>query len=152
MTKVDGQGTVRKLVVGCCLLLAGFVPFAFGADAASNTRFVNDKISLEAQVLPTDPFHPAYKADGRPEPLQIRRGDVVKVVITGTLANGFHTYPVALKGPNQASYFSKFTIAKSDGFVPLSPVFESQPELVDGVYEYSHQFSWSQEEIGRAHV
>ncbi|MBI3409171.1 MAG: hypothetical protein HY040_12560 [Planctomycetes bacterium] len=137
---------MRPQLINTILALA-FLPSTMCAAGEQKHQFENRRIVLEANVFPEDPFDKAYELNGKPQALQVRRGDVVRVVVSGTLKSRFHTYPVNLKGPNQAAYLSAYKLGPVDGLVAINTLVESTPELVKGIYEYHDSFTWSQDVV-----
>jgi thiol:disulfide interchange protein DsbD len=82
-------------------------------------------------------------------PATARPGDIVKLTVTGTPLNGYHTYPLtklAVDQPEQTK--SKLVVATDSVFRPLWPVLETEPVPVNenGVIwlEHSQKFTWIQ--------
>lgn len=90
--------------------------------------------------------------DVKLEPQQARRGETVKLTITGMPRPGFHTYPLTQRTPDQDEIgLSKLVYKDTPGLKALQPVTESNPELarVEGLgtfqLEHKEKFTWVQE-------
>ena len=93
----------------------GEEPFAPAAKDAKHLRFSTSFSS-------SDPFAGMNQVTAG----KARRGDTFQVVLTGTLAKGFHTYPLTRRAPKQdADVLSKVQIASDTSFVPLYPRLET---------------------------
>lgn len=123
---------------------------------------------------PDDPFHPLNAAGatlppgkaGAPkpdptadlvrfeftlEPGEGRRGQTVRLTITGTPKSGYHTYPLTQKSEDPAqdeSGLNRLVFTAPPGLVPLQPVIESDPQFVvqkaGGVFlEHDKPFTWA---------
>jgi thiol:disulfide interchange protein DsbD len=96
-----------------------------------------------------DPFSKANAA--RTTPTEFKRGESFFVTITGTLAPGFHTYPVTMHTSAQnETGLTKITYPDKAVFAPLWPVKESKPDFYytaeRKVYlEFEGQVTWTQE-------
>ena len=104
-----------------------------GADAASA---ISKRIDLSVSVTPP----------------QARRGETVKLTITGRPKPGYHTYPItqrtAAEDEDTLSKPPKYE--EAPGLKPLWPLTESEPVVVNegdlGSYlEYKGEFTWSQD-------
>ncbi len=61
--------------------------------------------------------------------IQVRRGEIVRLRITGTPKAGYHTYPVTMALENQSiSGLTTLKYAEVKGVVPLWPIQESEPK------------------------
>jgi thiol:disulfide interchange protein DsbD len=120
-----------------------------------------------AHADPDDPFDPANKApvlgprtikltelirfDVKASPAKVRRGEVVRITLTGTTANGHHTYPITKITNSQPPSDVTIKYTGFDGIRPLWPIDESEPELVFSpldkqvVFEHDKPFTWSQD-------
>lgn len=86
-------------------------------------------------------------------PKQGRRGETVRLTITGTPKPGFHTYPLTQRSADPAqdpSQLSRLEYGSVAGLQPLWPVVESepQPKLEEGVgwfLEHEAPFTWKQD-------
>jgi thiol:disulfide interchange protein DsbD len=80
-------------------------------------------------------------------PQEARRGETVKLTITGKPRPGYHSYPLTQRTADQAEVTLKYE--ETTGLKPLQPVTESAPEFVEeetGVYlEHKRPFTWSQD-------
>jgi thiol:disulfide interchange protein len=139
-------------------MLAGFFaaflvgqPFLAAADDQANSG-LDDGLSFQVTVTSGDPFdfsNQSNPADSLKK-VQVRRGQVLRVYIQGTVTKkGFHTYPVSKQVKGQ-KYLSFLTLEKSKELIPLPPIFESEPILVQDkdagpLYEYTGTFTWSQD-------
>jgi thiol:disulfide interchange protein DsbD len=138
---------------GPVIASAVLMVFASAAGAQSPAKSKNsttaDRIDFKVEVRAEDPFSPANQA-GLAKP-EYRRGDVVKLIITGIPRPGFHTYPITQHTEIQKpDGLSKLTYAPTPGLVPLAFLTESEPDKVNeeglGVFlEYSKPFTWSQD-------
>src|SRR6266851_1362376 len=87
------------------------------------------------------------------KPQEAKRGETVKLTITGLPLPGFHTYPMTQRTDNPLQdeiALSKLTFEKTAGLQPLWPVEESPPSLVEeqGIgyfWEHNKPFTWSQD-------
>ncbi|MGH7169670.1 MAG: hypothetical protein ACRELG_05255, partial [Gemmataceae bacterium] len=112
-------------------------------------------IEFNVALQPADPFSDMNAVDAK-TPV-FRRGEIVTLVISGTLKPGFHTYPMTERSsdPDQPeSGLSQLRFAKElNGLQPLWPIQESPPpQFVKDkrppysvLLEYEHSFQWSQE-------
>src|SRR5262249_10653920 len=93
--------------------------------------------------------------DVKVEPTAARRGEVVRLIITGRPREGYHTYPLTVRSPQQDPLqLSKLINPGSKDFKPLWPVKESEPEFVregDGniLLEHKKPLTWTQEILVR---
>jgi thiol:disulfide interchange protein DsbD len=94
-----------------------------------------DRIDFEASVKPNE----------------VRRGETVKLTITGMPRPGFHTYPLTQRAPIQDELgLSKLTIEETPGLKPLWPIQETDPQVdiipnVGAYLEHKGPFEWSQD-------
>ncbi len=87
------------------------------------------------------------------KPVEGRRGETVRVTISGTLKPGYHTYPVTQRAPEphqDDGQLTKIKYAATPGFKPLYPVTESPPvfHLRPGFppqLVHERPFEWSQD-------
>jgi thiol:disulfide interchange protein DsbD len=86
------------------------------------------------------------------KPTQAKRGELVRLTITGTPKPGFHTYPLKqlTSNANAAIYVSKLEFKDTAGLQPLPPVEESKAEEVTDpsagpLLEFTKEFTWSQD-------
>ncbi|MBI1917007.1 MAG: thioredoxin family protein [Planctomycetes bacterium] len=88
--------------------------------------------------------------DVKVEPSSARRGDVIRLVITGRPREGFHTYPLTMRSSQQnVAQLSKLNIPGNKSFQPLGPVHESDAEFVreetgEVLLEHKKPFTWTQ--------
>jgi thiol:disulfide interchange protein len=115
---------------------------------------------------PTDPFDPANKApvlslktvellkvidfDLKLSSAKVKRGEIVRLIITGTPAKGYHAYAVNQRTDEQARNDLQFKYAGIEGLKPLWPLEESTPELAleltgTPAFEHDKPFTWSQD-------
>ncbi len=77
-------------------------------------------------------------------PQQVKRGEVVRVTVTGSPRDGYHTFAMNVKAPGQLA--SVFKVGDTPGLKPLGPIQESAPVPVVedgiGVWQQSNQFTW----------
>jgi hypothetical protein len=133
------------LVLGAFLLL--IEPGAAQARGEENT--VKGKhIALQWSLAPADPFSDENQAG---KTTGLRRGSRVILTISGTPQPDWHTYPIRKATPSQDSSQLSTVQFNSEYLVPIGPVVESEPELVDEgevlgkAYEYRGTFTWTQE-------
>ena len=119
-----------------------------------------------AQTDPTDPFDPSNKApvlssltraivkvvdfDLKLSSPKVKRGEIVRLTITGTPAKGYHAYPINQITNEQAPSGTEIAYSGIDGLRPVWPLIESTPELVMAidkkiVFEHKKPFTWSQD-------
>jgi thiol:disulfide interchange protein DsbD len=145
MTAMNRAGLRRCLGAALALLLLALVPMA--GHGGEEKVFKGEKIQLRWWLAPADPFSEANQA-GK---VGFQRGSRVVLTITGTPEPGWHSYPILKHTPNQDTAQLSTLRFHSEYLVPIGPVVESEPELVDEgqeigkVYEYPGSFTWSQE-------
>jgi thiol:disulfide interchange protein DsbD len=105
-------------------------------------------LRFDVRVAPADPFADGNKVGAKLK--EVRRGEVFRLTITGTLEKGYHTYPLTRRTPEQSDAgLSTLTYTTSDTFQPLWPVQESEGEFVkegkEVLLEHSRPFTWSQD-------
>jgi thiol:disulfide interchange protein DsbD len=109
-------------------------------DPSAQTRRnpTDDRIDFEASVTPKE----------------VRRGETVKLTITGKLRPGFHTYPITQRTADQDEMgLSKMTIENlPSGLKLLWPIKETEPEVdvipnVGTYLEHKSKFDWWQDII-----
>ncbi len=111
------------------------------------------KLILHASVSPADPFSDMNAANlPAGTKREFRRGETVLVTISGRLRNGYHTYPLTRRAPEQEPRgLSTLKVDHSQYLTPLYPIEESKAEFHDrGPYvgtllEHEGPFFWSQE-------
>lgn len=140
------------LFLGLAGLLALIGHASAQTPTAAKRETTADRIDFKATVLAEDPFAPVNQVGVVKK--EFRRGEVVRLVISGTPRPGFHTYPVAQRTASQPEPMSTIRFTDVPGLRPLFPLHETQPEFVDtkiasaGVWlEYAHPFVWWQDVI-----
>jgi thiol:disulfide interchange protein DsbD len=136
--------------------------FAFAATLASML------VAIPAFVCanPDDPFDPANKAvilssktrklieiirfEAQASPAKVKRGELVRIVLTGTPAKGYHAFPITMRTPDQVPVHPEIAYSGVDGIRALWPIMESDPHLVREidksiVLEHNRPFTWSQD-------
>ncbi len=137
----------RVALFASMLALIGLLPAALLAD-------------------PSDPFDPANKApvlsiktksllplidfEAKLTPPKAKRGEVVRVTLSGKTKKGFHAYPVTQRTDQQDPSGIVLTYTGFDGIKPLWPIEESPPKLVLSVdkkivLEHEAPFTWAQD-------
>jgi thiol:disulfide interchange protein DsbD len=127
-------------------------PFAAANKAPSATE---TKPSA-AEAKSVDLLQPPATADlialkAELAPATVRRGETVRLTITGTVKKGFHTYPITKRAANdQPVDPSKIVFDDAAGLRPLYPIRESEPEWekIEGLGSflvYTGTFTWSQD-------
>ncbi len=140
---------MKQLRITMILLAAlGFTAVAAAQDAGKE-----DPLTFNVKVVPDDPFDLKNQAGASGDPMKIRRGQVVKLVIEGKLKPGFHTYPLTARtGLQEPEKVWKYKLGETAGIAPLWPVIESPPDFVDEegankkpvtVLEHLKDFTWS---------
>jgi thiol:disulfide interchange protein len=128
-----------------CLLLV-VATAASGQEKLSPTsRKLVQLIDFQVEVSSNDPFALTHKSGSKvPE---VRPGEVIKIVITGTTKRGHYTYPATEKDP--VGPLSKIEFRDKQLFLPLPPLTESKWKVVekDGIKHVKHYepFTWTQE-------
>jgi thiol:disulfide interchange protein len=143
--RVRGRGwaAVALLLLGPGPAGAQVPPVRVSPPALAN------RITLTARLRPADPFAPGNAAGAALK--EVRRGEVVRLTITGVPQAGFHTYPLTRRTPGQDEVgLSQLTYEESDSFRPVWPLTETDPQPVDegaeGVWlEHVRPFTWSQD-------
>jgi thiol:disulfide interchange protein len=136
-----------------CLWIASLV-FALGGNLGGQEHSAPDEpLTFDVRVVPEDPFHPLNQIGNTVEPMKIRRGQVVRLVIEAKLKPGFHTYPLMTRTAWQhPAKVWKYTLEDTPGLAPLGPVMETEPvraeELGEGkrrikVLEHKSDFTWA---------
>jgi thiol:disulfide interchange protein len=103
-------------------------PAAKGRNASRVEALINFKVSVT--------------------PATARRGEIVKLTITGSPKPGYHTYALTKHTENQFAVAIDYK--KSPSLKPLFPVEETPPALVDEpgggqTYQHKSSFTWSQD-------
>jgi thiol:disulfide interchange protein len=115
------------VVAGAAIGLVSSAPLV-GQDKSAKVN-VAELISFQASFSADDPFHDANQAGKK---FQVRRGQVVRLNVTGTPKKGYHTYPATKRTSAQMDAgLMKLTFGQTKAFVPLWPIDESEPKLVD---------------------
>jgi thiol:disulfide interchange protein DsbD len=92
-------------------------------------------------------------------PPEVKRGEVLTLIITGTPKPGYHTYPMTQRSDDKdkdgveaqsESQLTTLHYGNAPAFKPLWPVTESTPEWVNepgvgSLLEFKHKFTWSQD-------
>jgi thiol:disulfide interchange protein DsbD len=145
-----------RLFILAGLVLAGAAGSLGAGQLPELTPFEQPKhVRFEVSVAPLDPFSEGNKASApKGSKQEFRRGEVLLVTIHGTPEPGWHTYPIHKAAPGQPAVQLSKVAVTGKGFVPVGPVKESEPKLVDhpGVgkgYEYEEPFTWTQEVLVR---
>lgn len=151
---------LSRLTSRAALAIAGFVFLAslaqaaepvdpFSDDNAVKRLLKNDKALLPAKA---DATNDLVRFNVTVEPKEVRRGQTFKLTITGTPAEGYHTYPITQRSedPIQSEdSLSRITYNPPSGLKPLEPLTESDVDPVErptGVYvEFNKTFTWSQD-------
>jgi thiol:disulfide interchange protein len=100
-------------------------------DAPQNAKELKDVIDFEVTVWPKE----------------AKRGQTVRVTVTGMPRRGWHTFGMNVTTPDQ--FTSVFKVGVTAGLQPLSPIQESpEPVLVvdpkgSSQYEHETKFTWS---------
>ena len=108
-------------------------------DMGEDVDNKSDLLSFKAVLSAPDPFHVANQVGAK---ARVRRGEVIRLQITGTPKDGYHTYPVTKHLDAQdPKGLTKLQFGSSK-LVPQGTVKESEPEIVDegptvGLY-YEH--------------
>jgi thiol:disulfide interchange protein DsbD len=128
---------MKKLALLTILALFGALGLSFPVRAAeaafsqTNSTPIDKLITLRVSISPAE----------------ARRGDTVKLTITGKLKPGYHTYPTTQPNPDHP--VSKIVFDQAAGLKPLPPVTETKAEPVEEegigkVLEYKGDFTWTQ--------
>ncbi len=145
---------VRAAVAMAALVL--FVSWAAAEpiDPFSDDNAVNKVFAKKDKAGPVggDATSKFLRFKVKVEPEEVKRGQTFKLTITGTLAEGFHTYPVRQRSEDPLQKVEDLTQLKFDatpGLQPLEPFKETDADLVerpDGVFaEFNKEFTWSQD-------
>jgi thiol:disulfide interchange protein DsbD len=136
------------------LVLAGFA-LAAGPAVAQNPPNGRKLVHFEVSVAPFDPFSEGNQASQPTgKKLEVRRGEVLALTVRGTPEPGWHTYPFKKVLPSQNDAQLSRATFPGKKVVPVGPVQESDPTLVDdpqlGKYhEYDGPFFWTWEVLVR---
>jgi thiol:disulfide interchange protein DsbD len=100
----------------------------------------------------TDPIDRLITFQGTIEPGRGRRGQTVKLTLTGTPAPGYHTYALTKRAddPADEGFAPKWIYRPAAGLQPLWPVTETEPvfervESVGWFLEHKGPFTWTQD-------
>jgi thiol:disulfide interchange protein DsbD len=171
-------GLPSRLILGC-LLTAGCLASAGRAQGPGGRSPADDPFSEANRLGPRqviakkeDPFSqerritqqqppvkteeaahvPHLTLEAAVEPKRARRGETVKLTITGTVEPGFHTYPVTQRTPGLTdSGLCRIEYQPSPALQPIwQPFTETPPEFEkaqDGSVQLVHKgtFRWSQD-------
>src|SRR5947209_18901636 len=124
--------------IAAILLLAGLATHTLAAPEKGS-----EKLRFDVSVTAADPFHPANEKKADPGPLKVSRGDKVRIQITGTPQEGYHTYPVILPQGRAQDEISPLTFGSVKGAAPVggvdqSPPVEAQRQAKDGQRSVLH--------------
>lgn len=141
------------LAVAAVIVQSATVLQAAPVSGQAPTDALTFKVYVEPAEL--DPFSPLNKFTAERSdnaPVEVRRGTLVRLIIIGTLKEGWHTYPITQRSSDPASENvpTRLSYKEAAGLKPLWPLWESEPEWVveEGVgvfLEYTRHFSWSQD-------
>ena len=161
--KVQGMKASNRVALFASLLaLAVLLPAVLGVPVSAGevkkvqpNPVIGDLVTFKVHLEPDDPFDPANAQDyvGK---WQARRGQVVRIVVTGTLADGYHTYPITQRTSQQEpGQLTIWTMEPVKGITPLWPLLESPPEIgkipatrkspTETYFELAKEFTWSQD-------
>jgi thiol:disulfide interchange protein DsbD len=137
------------------MLLLSLAPPAQGRQFGDLADAKAKRVTWKATLSPSDPFADANQPNPPTgKPLEVRRGETVLLTIQGTPEPGWHTFSTFKLAPSQSdAQLSKLTITSKE-FVPVGPVQESEPRLVDietggKEYEFDGPFTWTQKILVR---
>jgi thiol:disulfide interchange protein DsbD len=139
-----------RLAFGHLLALFATAVFAHGAGAQDDPFA---QVPAPGSAPGKNPTMERIDFDVSVKPQDAKRGETVKLTITGMPLPGFHTYPMTQRTDNPLQdeiALSKLTFEKTAGLQPLWPVDESAPSLVEeqGIgyfWEHNKPFTWSQD-------
>ncbi len=136
------QGFCWLACVGALLAGAGLESEARAAPKK------DDHLRFTITATASDPFSDANAASrSAAKPLEVRRGETLKLVIQGTPLDGWHTYSIHQRAEGQIAQSSEVKLQPSAAFAALGPVVESQPKYVDKpddkAYEFDEPFTWT---------
>src|SRR5262245_25364470 len=122
---------LRPVVVALAWAGAVLCLSAVPAVAQLNTGKAKH-IQFEASIAPSDPFS---DLNGVSPPagakMTVQRGDTFVLTIKATPEEGWYTYPVTKRAPNQDLRQLTSVKFESEHFAPLYPITESEPEWKD---------------------
>jgi thiol:disulfide interchange protein DsbD len=145
-------GHMSRLLCNAALLLAGVLTST--APAAAQT---DDDFFKEANLASTDK-KPSATDDlitfaVKVEPAEARRGQTVRLTISGTPKSGHWAYPLTVRAAGQDAAFLLRDLIFSDapGIKPLWPITESDPQAVfepaekTDFLKHKQPFTWSRD-------
>ncbi|HYT87114.1 MAG TPA: cytochrome c biogenesis protein CcdA [Gemmataceae bacterium] len=131
-------------------LLVGVSAVEAAPPEANSVEWIaGGNIGFSLRVESADPFATAYQVGVKASDiLQVRRGEVFRLTITGRLKPEWHTYP--LEGLPGQVQLAKLVYTQNSAFAPLWPVRATDGTVVNDkafgtVKEYEGEFQWSQE-------
>jgi thiol:disulfide interchange protein DsbD len=108
--------------------------------------------TFKAFVGPADPFSELNAVKLPPgKKVEFRRGETLWLTIAGSVTEGWHTYPLTRRTPDQVVEQLPSLEVKGEYLTPIYPILESEAEFKDrgpgvGVLlEHERPFFWSQE-------
>jgi thiol:disulfide interchange protein DsbD len=123
-------------------------PFA----EANRAKALAGRAPAPQPAAKADPTANLLRFDVSVTPAEAKPGQVVRVTITGTPKEGYHTYPLTRRTEKQdEAGLSQLRYEPNPQLRPLWPVTESEGEFKDegpgiGVYlEHAKPFSWAQD-------
>jgi thiol:disulfide interchange protein len=133
---------------------ASILCFAFLATLALAQSCHAAEIKLQDVITftrgqPDDPFDAIHESKFTGK-WKARRGQVIRLDLTGVPAEGWYTYPISQRTPQQFAW-TKWMVEPTPGVIPLWPVVESpalsyrDQKLDLTYYKYVTAFTWSQE-------
>lgn len=134
----------------CCGVLAALAALHLPADAGGiKTPKLADLLTFDVRIHPEDPFDPKNEVKFA-DKWKVRRGEVVRVEIHGTLKDGWNTYPVTQRTSEQNEVqLTTYTVEKMPGVTPLWPLRESAPQIGKSAgetyFKFVKDFTWSQD-------
>ena len=138
--------TPLRIAISVCATIAlALLP----APAAAQAKKLPELVKLETRVLPEDPFDPANDSKFKGN-WKARRGESVRLELTGTLTPTWYTYPVLLRMPQQFAS-NTWINEPAKGVTPIWPLLESPPHtyvnkaLEKTYFTYDKTFTWIQE-------
>jgi thiol:disulfide interchange protein DsbD len=156
MRATKPRNRVLAIWLALAMLLSGGLLLRAAPGEKGKRETTADRIDFQVSVTSDDPFSPNNAVDATKK--VFRRGEVVRLVITGTPRAGFHTYPITVRSEDQDEIgLSTLSIEKTAGLQPLWPIVESKPEFVDTKLkddknkqnqiwlEYDKKFTWEQD-------
>jgi thiol:disulfide interchange protein len=126
------------------------VPLSVPADSSAE-RDSKERSSLPGRIGAATPVDASINLSAAVEPSLVRRGERARLIITGVLKPGFHTYPTTVRTPAQPeSQLSAVVFERNPYLAPLGSIAESPWEFenFDGIGTlavHNGQFTWTQE-------